>query len=733
MLRNNPIALAMGMAWGIAPLAVLSAEPVDTKTVVVAPAATPGKETVLAPVKVIDDRDREAKGYQGDKTRVGKVPQLAKDIPQSITSVSEQLMRERNADTFKEALRNVAGLTFNAGEGGRIGDNITLRGYSAVGDLYLDGIRDIAQYNRETFNLEQIDILRGSAAMLFGRGSAGGIINQISKTAKPVDRNEIAVVIGTDNYKRVTADLNKAITPDLAFRLNAMKTETDSFRDGVSQDRWGIAPSLSWGSGTADEITLGYYYTKDDNVPDYGVPYLGSDPLNVPINTFYGLSNADYERTKTSIGTATYTHTFDGDTALRTTLRRADYDRDLRATAPRLGIANAVTGACTIGGITTVNSNTAVCRQRQARGGEEHTYTAQADFNTTLETGSISHALLVGGEYLHEEANRWTNTSALANPYTVVGISNQISPLPANFDSSFSRTAPNSYTGRSFGFYGQDTIEFIPHWKLLLGVRYDNLQADYERSAGGPLSRRDKVWSYRSGLLFQPTKYVTYYASYSTAYNPSAEAYQLDDRSTNTPPEKNRNLEFGAKWELAGGDLSLRTALFRTEKTNERNTDLAVPDAFLLSGKRHTDGVELEAVGRLSSKWELFANTAFMRANIDEAAGTSAGNKGKVPVNTPNYTYSIWSTYSLGEMLGGRWKVGGGIEAVSRRYSNPANTISLAAYERVDAIISYDTKSYGLKLNIFNLFDKKYYEGLYTGHTVPGTPRAAQLTATVKF
>ncbi len=729
--RNKTAASAKEFGSTLLPISTLAAamvfgiSPVHAQTT----GESQAKDTTLPTVTVKDKREREEKGYQGDKTRVGKTPQLTKDIPQSVTIVSEQLIRERNADTFKEALRNVAGLTFNAGEGGRIGDNITLRGYSAVGDLFLDGIRDIAQYNRETFNLEQIDILRGSASMLFGRGSTGGVINQVSKKAKPVDSNEISLTGGSFNYKRLTADINKVLSDDLSLRVNAMNTDTDTFRNDVHQKRWGVAPTLTWGAGTADEVTLGYYYLKDNNIPDYGVPYFAGRPLNVPIERFYGMSNADYERNKTGIATASYTHLFDNDSSIRAIVRKANYERDLRAVAPRLGVATGT--SCAINNnLPSITDATAVCRQRQARGGEEHTLTGQIDFNTRFAAAGMKHEVLTGFEYLEEKATRFTNSSALINPSTTIGSDNTTPVLPANFDSSFSRTAFNNYKGHTYSVYGQDTIEFVPKWKLLLGTRYDSMRADYNRPApAGPLSRGDDVWSWRTGLMYQPTKLATYYTSYGSSFNPSAEAYQLDNRTANTPPEKSRNIEIGAKWELLNGDMSVRTALFRSEKTNERNTDVATPNIAVLSGRRHTDGLELESVGRINRQWEVFANIAFMRAKVDEASADQAGIKGKTPTNTPDYTYSLWTTYKLG----GGWKVGGGLEGVGDRFGNAANTNVVPAYRRVDALLEYAVKAYAVKLNVLNLFDKKYYEGVYTGHVLPGTPRAVQVTFSTRF
>jgi catecholate siderophore receptor len=720
-----PFALSVALGISISCMstpvhAAETLEPVELE-LAEAPAAA-AEETTLPQVTVQDKHTVERdKSYQGNKTRVGKTTQLPKDIPQSVTIVPEQLMKDRNANTLKEALRNVAGLTFNAGEGGRIGDNITLRGYSAVGDLYLDGLRDVAQYNRETFNLEQVEVLRGSASMLYGRGSTGGIINQVSKQPEEADRYEVNLTGGTNRYLRATVDLNKTLSKRLAFRLNAMDTSANSFRDDVSQKRWGIAPSLRWGEGTNNDVTLAYYFLHENNIPDYGVPYFDGRPLDVPIHRFYGLANADYEHNRASIASLTYVHRFNENSVIRTVLRQSDYARDLRATAPRL-----------IGGPISINENTLINRQRQARGAKEHVLTSQTEYNGKFITGPLKHEVLGGYEFTWERSHRWTNTSPFANPRTVLGNPDTTPGLPSGFDDSFSRTAFNYYNGRTNSLYAQDTVQVIPHWKVLLGTRFDDMHVDYNRpTPAGPLTRDDKVWSYRGGLLYQPNALSTYYVSYGSSFNPSAELYQLDDRTANTPPEKSRNIEAGAKWELFGGDLSLRTAVFRSEKTNERNTDLSRPDVALLTGRRHTDGIEVETAGRITPNWQIFSSVALMRSNVDEASASQATALDKRPVNTPNYTYSLWSTYTL--KYHGNWKIGAGLEGVGYRYATTNNLVSIPAYMRMDAMLEYSRKAYAIKLNIFNMLNRKYYEGIYVGHVVPGTPLAAQLSLNWKL
>lgn len=676
-------------------------------------------EAAALPAINVKTQREENLGYQGVKTTVGKTPQLLRDVPQAVTVVTEQLIQDRGADTLKEALRNVAGLTFNAGEGGRIGDNITLRGYSLVGDLYLDGMRDIAQYNREVFNIEQVDVLRGSASMLFGRGSTGGVVNQVSKKPFLSNINEAALTVGSDSYKRGTADLNRVVGENAAVRLNVMKTDTNSFRDGVESERWGVAPSFSWGIGTKDEFNLSYYKLKGNNTPDFGVPYFRGKPLNVPVNTFYGLPDSDYQREDTDIATASWIHRFDKDSSVRTVLRKADYDRDLWAVAPRLAANTSF-----------IRPTTLLNRQAQRRGGVEHTLTSQTDFTTKLEAAGMKHEILLGAELVKEEANRWNYATTPGNPSTTVGNINAYPVLPAGYGNK-TRINPVSYDAHTVGIYGQDMISLNKQWKVLVGARHDRFSADYERAApAGPLSRTDSEWSYRTGLIFQPTDTASYYASYGTSFNPSGELYALDDRGANTPPEKNRNIEVGAKWDLLDGNIMFRTALFRSQKTNERNTDLAVSiEQNLLSGKRHTDGIEFELAGRITPNWEIFGGLALMNAKIDAATGTQRDTLGKRPINTPQHTANIWSTYRVNE----RFRLGGGVEAVGKRYGNTTNTNEAPSYVRWDAMAEYQMDKWALKLNVFNLFNRKYYEGVYAGHILPGTTRIAQLTLSTKF
>lgn len=686
-------------------------------------------ETTLPQITVQDDRlDDTPEGYQGGTTRVGKIDQLAKDVPQALTVVSQQLMQETNANTLKEALRHVSGLTFNAAEGGRIGDNMMLRGFYSFGDLYLDGIRDVAQYNRETFNLEQVDVLRGSAAMLFGRGQAGGVINQASKQPLLKNRNEVTLTGGTDSYRRGTADLNHVLSDHTAVRLNVMHTDAGSTRNHVTSEREGAAPSIAFGLGTAHELTLSHYYLKTHNTPDYGVPFFQQRPLEVSKDTFFGTTD-DYEDNRTNISTASYKYAYSVDTTLRTVLRHANYTRDLWAVAPRL--AAGATEASIANGTAILN------RGRQARGGEEKTWTSQTDLSTRFDTGWLKHELLLGLELLDEEAGRWsynTIASAVAPP-TTVGNPNASPLLPPGYGNRIKNGA-TTYEGRTWAPYVQDMVEFMPGWKVFAGARWDELDADY--STGAKVKYGE--WSYRAGLSHQPTDFQHYYAAWSDSFNPTADLYQFTPSSVVWPAERSRTYELGAKWELFEGDLSLRASVYHTEKTWERNTDIETAGGNpLLTKKRHTDGIELEAAGRITARWEVFASTALMDPRIDTARpGGNPNVEGMRPRNAPTYTYNLWTTYQLDH----GWKVGAGVEAKAKRlaYGIRAGTEPIApnvapSYQRWDAMLAYENRRYEVKLNLKNVFDKRYYESLYEngGFAVPGTGRALQLVTELKF
>jgi len=723
-----------------------------------------------ATIKAIDIQDIveiELPRYQPGISKTAKTGQLAHDVPQAITVVTKELLHDKSEFTLKEALSNVSGLTFNAAEGGRIGDNMNLRGFYTFGDLYLDGIRDVAQYNRDTFNLEQVDVLRGGAAMLFGRGQAGGVINQVSKDAEAENFGKLSMTLGTDEYKRASTDINVMLNDTTAFRLNAMGMDAGSTRNDVYNESYGIAPTITFGLGTDNEFSLSHLYLNTHITPDYGVPFDSATkrPIDVDKSTFYGFTD-DFEDNRVNITTASYTHKFSKETQLRSVIRHADYLRDNWAIAP--GGYDPVTGS--------------VNRSSKGNGAKEKTDTWQNDFTTKFEALGMKHEALVGTEFLREEQVRWghdglssyfpnisdANGPANGLPDTATGrhvasngiiysrtsaTGSWVAQLPNSLESGSSipeaykavygnkeRNINAGYKGHTWALYAQDVVEFVPKWKMMAGFRKDWLKMDYYTGASltqnGDL--RYNEMSYRAGLSYQPNSRQHYYLAWNNSFNTTGDLYSFSNRYD---PERSVTYELGAKWELFEGDLSLRTAVYRTIKEWERNTDvMSASSNPILSKERHTDGIELEAAGRITDNWDVFAGLALMDPEVDAVApGKSDIVVGQKPPNSTDYTFNVWTTYKLG----GGWKVGGGIEGKGDRavYSYPnSGTTSFNPnvaphYIRYDAMIGYTQKNYAVQLNVKNLFDTTYYESAYIngGFAVPGTGRTAQVTLDYKF
>ncbi len=700
------------------------------------PAAT-GTEKTLQTVTVTDspEETRGKETLRVTRTRIGKGEQALRDIPQTVTVMTERLMNDRNLDDFKEVLKTTAGVTFLAGETGE--EDARLRGFSLTqaGDVYVDGLRDVAIMERDTFNHDRVEVLKGSASMLFGKGSTGGVVNQVSKSPLLIDQHEASYTYGTGNTHRITGDFNFITGENAAFRLNAMVQESDNF--GAKQDKRGIAPSFSWGIGTRDEFSIGAYYLTTEGRPIYNHPWrLSSDGkinTTLPARNFYGLES-DYNNTESKYVTLGHIHRFDDNGELNTRLRWGNYKRDMLAST--IGFQNS---GITLGQI---NESTVLTRGSKGRIGDSDVLQAQSDYSNTFNWGGKKHAVLAGVDYYDDDAKRnqsYANTTP--RPTTIVG-------APNNGAWVVDGRAPvqwNTFTSRNLGLYAQDTVSLTNTLKLVGGLRYDDFSASY-RNPAGTISNKisDSLVSPRVGLIFQPDELTSYYVSYGTSYNTSGDTYQFGNlgattnRAANTPPEKSRNIEIGSKFELFERRALLGVAMFYSEKYNERNTD---PDTAaaqeLLSGKRHATGMEFNLAGRISPKWEVFFNHTWIpdakidRSNVVRAAnGGGAQVQGDRPGLTPKHSGSVWSTYAITSKI----RAGAGITYRSKQNPEGSRAVYASGFGVVDAMVEYaiDDKT-SVKLNVNNLFDKVYADGLYRGFYIPGAARSVQLTLKTRF
>lgn len=748
-------AVASARAAAALPLgALLLASGLQAAAQTVTPPADPVAGT-LGTVTVHDQGEpaeiRAKRTLRATDTRMGKGQQALRDIPQNVTVMTEQLLDDRNLDDFRDVLKATAGVTFLAGETGE--EDVRLRGFSLgqAGDIYRDGMREGQLITRDTFATERVEVLKGSASMLFGKGSTGGVVNQVTKQPFLMDRYEAEATLGSGRHRRVQADLNKQLGPDSAVRVNAMVQDTDNW--GARDDRRGLAASWRTGIGGRDELQVDLYHLQTEGRPSYNHPWLltgatTDQPRTIvpvlPARNYYGLAS-DYLDTEQTAVTLTHTHRFGLQQELRTALRHGRYERDLWVSAIVFAPAAQQPGGQAISIANPPGDATRLNRNPKGRFGQSDITQLQSDYSHHFSAAGLAHHLTAGVDLTVEDARRNNSFGGPASGLgTTVG-----TPNDGAWRADTRGTPPlNTFDADSLGLYAQDVVALTPHWKLVGGIRFDRFRATYRDTAGNTGNVTENLWSPRVGALYQPDAASSYYVSFGQSYNTSGDTYQFalgtfapggtNAKLANTPPEKSRNVEVGAKWDLFQQRASLNVALFRAEKFNERNTD---PDSaaqqMLLSGKRHATGLEISAAGRITPQWEVFYNHTWIpSARIDRsnqalsATGAGAQVQGDRPALTPRHSLSAWTTYRVAP----QWRVGIGFTHRGAQSPEGQRTYVAPSFTVWDGMVEYTVdERTTIKLNVTNLTDKLYADALYRGFYTPGAPRKVMLSVKTVF
>ena len=686
------------------------------------PAPEGSQPTQLPEVVVQGEQD----SYKPEAVASPRFTQPLREIPQTITVVPQAVIEERNATSLRDVLRNVSGISLQAGEGGGglPGDNLSIRGFNARSDIFVDGVRDYGSYSRDPFNLEQVEVIKGPASTFVGRGSSGGAINLVTKTPRLNPFYGGSLGIGTDEYKRVTVDVNQPLAEagleSAGFRLNGLWHENETpGRDVVNNKRWAVAPTVAFGIGKPTRLTLSYLHMDEDNIPDYGIPWVpanvnpalaeySNEPAPVDFDNFYGLRHYDYEDIITDIVSATVEHDFSESLRLRNLSRFGRTDRDSAITAPRF---------------VDVDTSTEIRRNLQRRQIEHTIYANQTDLNFDFETGPLDHALVTGLELSREEQDNRNSAQSANQPTTDFFDPNpNASPLGPMPDIANPWTRANAET---IALYAYDTIDLTDKWQVGGGVRYDHIDTEFENDG-----RTDDLLSWRSGIAFKPLPNGSIYFGYGTSFNPSLEGNTgLTGNFLDVDPEESQNFELGTKWDLLQERLSLSAAVFRTEKTDARTPELGGTGNTVLEGEQVVDGFELGASGRITPDWQVFATYTFMDAEVE--ASNTAAEEGNFLGNTPDHSASFWTTYQLPWHL----ELGAGAQYVGERFNNAgANRRRAPDFWLFDAMLAYEVnENITLRLNVYNLADEDYIERLGGGHFIPGAGRSAVLTANLRY
>jgi catecholate siderophore receptor len=657
---------------------------------------------------------------------INELATTLQDTPQNVTVVPQEVLTDQAINNVQDALKNVPGITLNAGEGGTHGDNINLRGFAASDDFFLDGLRDTGFYTRDSFNLEGIEVYKGPASTLFGRGSTGGVVNQVSKTPQLNDFARATVVGGTNNEIRGTADLNYAFGESSAFRLNAMDQDAEvADRDFVEYRRWGVAPSLAFGLGTSTTLKLNYLHQRQDDIPDYGIPFAFGAPVPVPRDTYYGLPSDDRTVARVDIGTVIFKTEFNKDLWLTDNARAGNYFFDSRQTAAHYGDAPPAPG--------TPLDTVLTYRDRPSVEGTVRTLMNDVDLHARFTTGPVEQHVIAGIELDREEADLTRFANQLNEiPGTPILNPDPFEPFPGR--QTLVTQTPDTVT-KTISALIEDVVDFGPQWEATVAARVDRFQAKYaEPITNQHYEHTDTIASPRASLVYKPIQTMSIYASYGTSYDPSAENLSLSAKTASLGPEKDKTFEFGVKSAALDGRLALQADVFQTTMTNARVGDPANPTApQILAGEERVRGFEADAIGYLTDALEVTAG--YTHLDSETVRSTDPGSVGAPLQNTAPNQANLWLVYEFHEP----WKVGLGSNYVSRRAADIDNTAHVPGYVTFDAMVSYRINPHvALQINGYNLANRYYFANSYfsspaENHVVPGAGRTGLLTLSFAY
>ncbi|PTV54612.1 TonB-dependent receptor [Acinetobacter seifertii] len=673
--------------------------------------------TNLPTISVKAEKEKSLKQEVGQASSATKGLMQLKDVPQIVNVVPNQILREQTVTSMQGALQNVAGLSFSVGDGQR--DQVMIRGFSAITDNYIDGIRDDALYFRDMSNVERVEVLKGPASVLYGRGSAGGLVNKINK--KPIDESlrEVSLIGSTTGQRRAEVDVNEKVAENVKVRLTGAVEDSDGYRDQAFLKRQAVAPSVQWDISDKTKLLLQADYLHDDRLADQGFP---TDPItgkSVKTNpkTFYGALNGkevgDVD-TEISSQTISLDHEFNDQLKYHGAVRHYNYslDRQYSVISHQDPKKNKLP------------ADQIQLTQNKRLRNEDGVY-VQQELSGLFNTGFLKHNTLIGAEYSkqHKDELVWSKARQITN------IFNPELENWAPLDTSIAAETNNSNTFETYGIYLQDLMTVTDQLKVLVGLRYDNLSQDRNNKVKSQiLNRTDNTYSPRIGFVYQPLSNLSLYTSYNRSFQPLADSFVLYTNSADLSPTKTENVEVGAKWDV-NDQLNVTLALFEMSQTNIQNQDPANPNQALLAGEQKTKGVELSLTGQLTDQLSVLAGYSYMDGTIEKSAIGLTGNHSAL---TPNNTANLWLKYQIND----HWYAAVGGRGESSRFSAPDNKNVLPGYAVVNAALGYQSARYDVNLNLNNLFDRDYF---VSGHSnandsnMMGDPLNAQVALRYRF
>ncbi|MGE6160662.1 TonB-dependent receptor [Aeromonas salmonicida] len=630
----------------------------------------------------------------------------AKLVPQAIDSVKASELTAFGQPTLSEALTGIPGV--NASGDTRF-DSVNIRGFSASNDFYLDGFRDDMQYTRDLGNIERVEVLKGPAAVLYGRGSTGGIINRVSKKPQKGQESSVTALVGSFDTRRVAADLNAEAGERVQLRLNLAQEDKDSFRNDVTSKRTLLAPSANWEISDKLNWLVQYERNAHDRTPDRGIPGVNGRPADVPKEYVYSDTRRDFI-----------------DDVAQSTRSRLSWDiNDQWQLRQQLGYST-LDSQFDNTYVTSVKGDQ-VTRARWQQDLKANSLISNTEAEGQLQTGPVEHRLLIGFEQNWQE-----RTPKLYQNASPIPAGNLYDPgsLPT-YDGAMKLSSDANHKVRGYGLYLQDQLS-LGDWHLVGGLRRDDFTVTSRRN---DLNKEETLsvtsLSPRLGLVWNPLEDHAFYTSYSKTFTPvGGELIGITpgDKNNSLDPQNTRLYEGGVKSDWLDGRLATTLSLYRLEMYNKRSKDPLDPTKVTLTGLQRTDGIELSARAQLTDELYLRGGIAIQDA---EQVKADADLQGKRPMNVSRQNGQLFAGYESGQQ---GWFGETGVTAVGDRFADNANTTTLPGYARFDARAGYRWQQWEAQLSAENLTDHDYFVSATSASQIlPGTPRQLNLSAAYRF
>ncbi|MCC2970539.1 catecholate siderophore receptor Fiu [Massilia sp. IC2-476] len=717
-----------------------------------------GAAAAIAPATTVEVVGKSENAFKAEQASSPKYTEKLLDTAQTVQVIKKELFEQQGAVTLTEALRNTPGVgAFFLGENGNTntGDAIFMRGFDTSGSIFVDGARDIGSISRDTFNLEQIDVLKGPAGTDTGRGSPTGSINLVSKKANMSSGRSGSILGGTDSQKRATADLNTVLNAErgIALRLNAMAQDSGvPGREVVNKKRWAVAPSIGFGLNGPTRVYLDYLHVDQDNIPDGGVPTIGlpgytsPDPARpfignaAPVDpeNFYG-SNTDFDKVKADMATIRVEHAFSPTLQLSNVSRYGRTKQDYLLTAWLASSANFRTPVIADPSTWTVARST-----RTVKDAENKILTNQTVLTADFETGSLKHTLVTGLEFVNETQVSFGRTGLGTLP-----AANLYRPNPADPVTGLTLARTGAYTEGDVdtqSLFAFDTIKLGEKWIFNGGVRVDRFRGVFDAVTltnnvlvPARLNVNKTLVNGKASLLYKPTANSSVYGMVATSKQPPGANFTASSSASSAQnpifdPQETTNWELGGKLDLLRQKLALSAALFRTDVKNEVEQD-PVDLQWYQTGKKRVQGVELGMTGALASNWLVSAGYLYMDTSVEAGRLITANGENSLTY-TPKSSFTLWTAYDVTP----NFKIGGGARFADELKRGTDGAVGTPKYTEsywvFDAMAQYRIgPNLDLRLNVYNLADERYVASINkSGYRyTPGTPRSASLTANFRF